>query len=142
MFNGFKQFISRGNVVDLAVGIVVGGAFTAVVNAFVKDLLTPLLGIAGAVPNFEGLAFTIHGSHFTYGDFFNTLISFIIDAAAIYFFVILPINELTQKLHHKGPPPDPTTKKCPFCVSEISILATRCPFCTSELQPVKVTPIK
>jgi len=133
MLNGFKQFILRGNVVDLAVGIVVGAAFTAVVNAFVSDLLTPLLGIAGAVPNFADLTFTVHGSHFLYGTFLNALISFVIDAGAIYFFVVLPINELTQKLHKKGPPPDPTTKKCPYCVSEISIQATKCAFCTADL---------
>lgn len=133
MLNGFKQFILRGNVVDLAVGIVVGAAFTAVVNAFVKDLLTPLIGIAGAVPNFSGLTFSINGSSFSYGDFVNAVISFVIDAAAIYFFVVTPINKLTQRMHSHDKPADPTTKKCPECLSEIPLKATRCAFCTAKL---------
>jgi len=133
MLNGFKQFILRGNVVDLAVGIVVGAAFTAVVTAFVADLLTPLLGIAGHAPNFSNLSFTINGSNFNYGSFINAVISFAIDASAIYFFVVLPINKLTQRMHSKDKPADPTTKKCPECLSEIPLKATRCAFCTTKV---------
>jgi large conductance mechanosensitive channel len=130
--NGFKQFLLRGNVVDLAVGIVVGAAFTSVVNSLVKDFLTPLIAAFFKVPDFSHLLFTIHGSQFMYGDFVNNLISFLLSATAVYFFVVLPINELVKR-SHKEPLPDPTTKKCPFCRSEIAIDATRCAFCTSEL---------
>ncbi len=132
MPKGFKQFILRGNVVDLAVGVVVGAAFGTVVNALVKDLLTPLIAAIARVPDFSGLTFTVHHSRFLYGEFINALISFLLIAAAVYFFVVTPMNALTQRMR-KEPPADPTTKKCPECLSEIPIQAKRCSHCT---QPV------
>jgi large conductance mechanosensitive channel len=131
MLQGFKQFILRGNVVDLSVGIVVGAGFTAVVNALVKDLLTPFIGAIIKAPDFSGLTFTVRGSQFMYGDFLNALISFLIVAATVYFFVVLPINALVARTRRKGPPVDPTTKKCPECLSEIPLQAKRCAHCTS-----------
>ena len=131
MLNGFKQFILRGNVLDLAVGVVIGAAFNSVVSALVKDLLTPLIAAIVRAPNFANLTFTIHKSQFLYGDFLNSIISFIIEAAAVYFFVVLPVNELISKMHKPIPPADPTTKKCPECLSDIPLEAKRCAFCTS-----------
>ena len=132
MLKGFRQFLLRGNVVDLAVAVVVGAAFGAVVTAFVKDLLTPLIAALVGKPDFSSLRFTINGSEFLYGDFINALVSFILVAAAVYFFVVTPINALIAR-SRKEPPADPTTKKCPECRSEIPIDARRCSFCT---QPV------
>lgn len=132
MLKGFKQFLLRGNVVDMAVGIVIGAAFGAVVTGLVKDLLTPFIAAIVKQPDFSGLTFTIHGSKFLYGDFVNALLSFLIIAAAVYFFVVLPINALVARAR-KEPPPDPTTKKCPECRSEIPIDAKRCAFCTSPV---------
>jgi large conductance mechanosensitive channel len=129
--NGFKQFLLRGNVVDLAVGVVIGAAFGAVVTAFVKDLLTPLIAAIVEKPDFSGLTFTIHGSKFLYGDFVNALISFVLIAAAVYYFVVLPVNALVARSRRSEKPADPTTKKCPECLSEIPIDARRCAFCTS-----------
>lgn len=132
MFKGFKAFLLRGNVVDMAVGIVIGAAFGAVVTGLVKDLLTPFIAAIVKAPDFSGLSFELNGSKFLYGDFLNALISFIIVAAAVYFFVVLPINALIARAH-KEPPADPTTKKCPECLSEIPIGAHRCKFCTSQV---------
>lgn len=132
MLKGFKQFLLRGNVVDMAVGIVIGAAFGAVVTGLVKDLLTPFISAIVKQPDFAGLTFTINGSKFLYGDFVNALLSFLIIAAAVYFFVVLPINALVARAR-KEPPPDPTTKKCPECRSEIPIDAKRCAFCTSPV---------
>jgi large conductance mechanosensitive channel len=129
---GFKAFLLRGNVVDLAVGVVVGAAFTSVVNGLVKDFLTPLIAAFIKTPDFAGLSFTVNGSAFMYGDFINTVISFLLSATAIYFFVVLPINQLVKRSHQE-PLPDPTTKKCPECRSEIPLDATRCAFCTTKL---------
>jgi large conductance mechanosensitive channel len=131
-FDGFKQFILRGNVVDLAVGVLVGGAFGALVTSLVKDLFTPLIAAIFKQPDFSNLVFTINGSKFLYGDFINGIISFLIIAFTIYFLVVLPINSLIARTR-KAPPADPTTKKCPFCKSEIMIDATRCAFCTQEV---------
>jgi large conductance mechanosensitive channel len=131
--NGFKQFLLRGNVVDLAVGVVIGAAFGAVVTAFVKDLLTPLIAAIVEKPDFSGLTFTIHGSKFLYGDFVNALISFVLIAAAVYYFVVLPVNALVARSRRSEKPADPTTKKCPECLSEIPIDARRCAFCTSAV---------
>jgi len=128
----FKQFLLRGNVVDLAVGVVVGAAFGTVVTALVKDILTPFIAAIAKVPNFAGLSFTLNGSQFMYGDFINALISFFLVASAIFFFVIKPMNLLIAR-SRKEPPADPTTKKCPECLSEIPLGAKRCSFCT---QPV------
>ena len=132
MLKGFKQFLLRGNVVDLAVGVVIGAAFGAVVAALVKDLLTPLISAVAKQPDFSGLFFTLNGSKFAYGEFINALLSFIIIAAAVYFFVVVPINALIARARRE-PPADPTTRKCPECLSEIPIAARRCSFCT---QPV------
>ncbi len=133
MLKGFKQFILRGNVVDLSVGVVIGSAFGAVVSAMVKDLLTPLIGAIAKSPDFSNLSFMINGSVFMYGEFLNALISFVIIAIAVYFFVVVPINLLISK-SKKEAPADPTSKKCPECVSEIPIQATRCAFCTTKLE--------
>ena len=132
MLKGFKQFLLRGNVVDLAVGVVIGAAFGAVVSAMVKDLLTPLIAAVVHKPDFSEFSFTVNNSKFLYGDFLNAIISFVIIAAAVYFFVVLPINALISRAHRE-PPADPTTRKCPQCLSEIPIGAKRCAFCTSEI---------
>lgn len=132
MFKDFKQFILRGNVVDLAVGVVIGAAFGSVVNAFVKDVITPFLGAIVSTPNFENVGFTIHGSHFAIGDFLNALISFVIIAAGVFFFIVTPINALVSRSKRENPP-DPATKKCPLCLSEIPKDATRCAFCTQAI---------
>jgi large conductance mechanosensitive channel len=125
---GFKQFLLRGNVVDLAVGVVIGAAFATVVAAIVKDLLTPLISAIAKLPDFSGLAFTFNGSKFLYGDFINSLLAFIIAAAAVYFLVVLPVNHLMATVKKA---PDPTTRQCPECLSEIPKTARRCKFCTS-----------
>ena len=132
MFSGFKQFILRGNVIDLAVGVVIGAAFAAVVTAFTRDLLTPLIAALFGKPDFSAITFTIHGSIFALGDFINALIAFLLVAVAVYFFVVTPINALVAR-SRKEPPADPTTKKCPECRMEIPIDARRCAHCTSQL---------
>ncbi|HXW18662.1 MAG TPA: large conductance mechanosensitive channel protein MscL [Candidatus Acidoferrales bacterium] len=132
MLRGFKQFLLRGNVVDLAVGVVIGAAFGAVVTALVKDLLTPLIAAVVKAPDFSNLFFTVNGSKFLYGEFVNATISFVIIAAAVYFLVVLPINALIARAHRE-PPVDPTTRKCPECMSEIPIGARRCAYCTSTI---------
>ena len=131
--SGFKQFLLRGNVVDLAVGVVIGAAFGTVVTAFVKDLLTPLIAALVKAPDFSALTFTVNGSKFLYGDFVNAIISFLIIAAAVYYFVVLPINALIARTRKNPVPADPTTKICPECCNEVSIKARRCGFCTSSL---------
>jgi large conductance mechanosensitive channel len=128
---GFKQFLLRGNVVDLAVAVVVGAAFGAVVTAFVKDLLTPLIAAIAGKPDFSAFFFDVNGSRFLYGDFINAAVSFLLVSAAVYFFVVLPINTLIQRYRKAPAPADPTTKKCPECLSEIPIAAKRCAFCTT-----------
>jgi large conductance mechanosensitive channel len=127
---GFKQFLVRGNVVDMAVGIVIGAAFGAVVNGLVKDLLTPFIAAIVKQPDFSAFTFTINGSKFLYGEFINALLSFLIIASAVYFFVVLPTNALFARMR-KEPSVAPTTKKCPECLSEIPIAARRCAFCAS-----------
>lgn len=133
MLNGFKQFILRGNVVDLAVGVVIGASFGAVVTSLVSDILTPFIGAIVKSPDFSELSFVINESHFMYGKFLNTLLSFVIVASSVYFFVVIPINTLISRSKKNKKIEDPTTKKCTFCISEISIDAKRCPFCTSEI---------
>ena len=135
MLRGFKAFLLRGNVVDLAVAVVIGAAFGMLVAAFVKDLMTPLIAALFGKPDFGSLYFTINNSKFLYGDFINALIAFVIAAAVIYYFVVVPINALIERSHRREKPADPTTKKCPECLSEIPIDAKRCAFCT---QPVSV----
>jgi large conductance mechanosensitive channel len=130
--NGFKQFLLRGNVVDLAVGVVIGAAFGGVVTALVKDLMTPLIAAIVKQPDFSAFTFTLNGSKFLYGDFLNALLSFLIIAAAVYYMVVLPVNALISRAHHE-PPADPTTKKCPECLSEIPIQAKRCAHCCAVI---------
>jgi large conductance mechanosensitive channel len=134
MFKGFQQFLLRGNVIDLAVAVVIGAAFGAVVTALVKDLITPLIAALVAAPDFSALVFEINGSKFLIGDFVNALVSFLLISAAIYFFVIVPVNTITARLRRGEPAPDPTTKTCPECLSTVPIGARRCAFCTSELR--------
>ena len=133
MLSGFKQFILRGSVVDLAVGVVVGAAFGSVVTALTKDLLTPLIAALVGKPDFSAIKFTINGSVFPVGDFINAVISFLLIAVAVYFFVVTPINALVARMRKAPAPADPTTKKCPECLSEIPLDAKRCAFCA---QPV------
>lgn len=130
---GFKQFLLRGNVVDLAVGVVVGAAFGGVVTTFTKDLLTPLIAAIAAKPDFSAIQFTVNNSKFLLGDFINAIVSFLIIATAVYYLVVLPMNALVARANKQPPPAAPTTKKCPECLSEIAIGAKRCAFCTSEL---------
>ncbi len=130
---GFKQFIMRGNVLDLAVAVVMGGAFGAVVTALVKDLLTPLIAAIVGKPDFSAIMFEVNASKFLIGDFVNALISFILIAAAVYFFVIMPMNALLARMRRGEAPPDPTSKECPECLSSIPIAAKRCSFCTSPV---------
>lgn len=133
MFSGFRQFLLRGNVIDLAVAVVIGGAFGTVVAALVKDLLTPLIAAIFGAPDFSALTFTVNGSRFLIGDFVNALISFVLVAAAVYYVVVIPVNAITERRNRGLAPPDPTTKKCPECLSEVPIAARRCAFCTSTL---------
>ena len=130
MFKGFKDFILRGNVVDLAVGVVMGAAFGTVVSALVKDFLTPLVGAILKVPSFAGLSFTINKSTFMYGDLINAIIAFLLVATSVYFFIVLPMNALTAKFKK---PVEPGTKKCPECLSDIPLGAKRCAFCGQML---------
>jgi large conductance mechanosensitive channel len=133
MLKGFRQFLFRGNVIDLAVAVVIGGAFGAVVTALVKDLITPLIAAIVGKPDFSAIKFTVNGSVFAIGDFINAVVSFALIAAAIYFFVIVPVNTITARMRRGEAPPDPTTKKCPECLSEVPIAARRCAFCTQPL---------
>jgi large conductance mechanosensitive channel len=132
---GFKEFMMRGNVIDLAVAVVMGAAFGAVVTALVKDLITPLIAAIVGTPDFSAIAFTIHNSEFDVGDFINALVAFLLIGTAVYFFVVLPMNRLTARLRRGEAPPDPSTKKCPECLSDIPIGARRCAFCTAMIEP-------
>ena len=133
MLSGFKQFVLRGNVVDLAVGVVMGAAFGAVVAALVKDLLTPLIAAIVGKPDFSAIEFSVNGSKFAIGEFINAVVSFVLIAGAIYFFVVLPMNTLVTRMKRGETPPDPATCKCPECLSEIPIAARRCAYCTSPV---------
>jgi large conductance mechanosensitive channel len=131
---GFKQFILRGNVVDLAVGVIIGASFGTVVTSAVKDIFTPLISAIFKSPDLSGLKFTINGSDFMYGNFLNAIIAFLLVAVVVYFFVVTPVNALILKAKSgKEKPVDPTTKKCRECLSEIPIEAKKCAFCTSLL---------
>lgn len=132
MIKEFRQFLLRGNVVDLAVAVVIGVAFGAVVTAFVADLITPLIAAIFGKPSFSGLTFTINGSRFLYGEFLNAVLSFVLVAAAIFFVVVKPMNALAAR---RARAEDPTTRDCPECLSEIPAAAKRCAYCTVELQP-------
>ena len=135
MLKGFRDFILRGNVVDLAVAVVIGAAFGALITAFVADIITPLIAAIFGQPDFSQLTFTINSSTFRYGAFINAVISFLLIAAAIYFVVVVPMNKLAERRARGQAPADATTKQCPECLSEIPIEAKRCAFCTTELAP-------
>jgi large conductance mechanosensitive channel len=134
MFKDFKSFILRGNTVDLAVAVVVGAAFGSIVTSLVKDIITPLIAAIGGKPNFSSLYFTVHKSQFLYGDFINAIISFIIIASVIFFFVIQPINKVISLAASRKTVDEPTEKKCPECLSTIPKLASRCAFCTTKVK--------
>jgi large conductance mechanosensitive channel len=133
----FKQFLLRGNVVDLAVGVIIGAAFNGVVQAFVADIITPLLGMFGMKQNFNTAYSIVNGQKFLWGNFLTVAISFIITAAVVYFFVVKPINALENGYGRLRPKPveAPTTRDCPFCLSAVNIKATRCAYCTAQLPP-------
>ena len=130
MLDDFKTFLLRGNVVDLAVAVVIGAAFGAVVTAFVEDLITPLIAAIGGQPDFSALDFAINDSTFRYGDFINKMITFVIIAAVVFFFVVVPVNALMKRMMGSE---EPTSKSCPRCISDVPIAATRCAFCTSDI---------
>lgn len=134
MLKDFREFILRGNLVDLAVAVVIGAAFGAVVNALVTDLVTPVIAAIGGKPDFSNLSFTINKSRFLYGDFINALITFLIIAAVVFFFVIKPVNALIQRFRPE-PKVDQETRECPECLSDIPVGARRCAFCTAEVAP-------
>jgi large conductance mechanosensitive channel len=130
---GFKQFLLRGNVVDLAVAVVIGTAFGTVITALVKDLVTPLIAAIAGKPDFSAIAFEVNGSKFLLGDFVNSLLSFLLIGVAVYLFIVLPMNALAER-RRRGEAPDPTTRKCPECLSEVPVAARRCAFCTMVLE--------
>jgi len=132
MLKGFGQFLFRGNVIDLAVAVVIGAAFGTIVTALVKDVLTPLIAAIFGKPDFSALVFTVNGSAFKYGDFLNACISFAFIAAAIYFFVVAPMNALTARFQKPG---EPAAKACPECLSDIPFAAARCKYCTAQQPP-------
>jgi large conductance mechanosensitive channel len=138
MLKGFRQFVLRGNVLDLAVAVVIGGAFGAVITALVKDVITPLLAAIVGKPDFSALAFTVNSSRFPIGDFINAVVAFVLMAAAIYFLVVVPVNALTARIRRGETPADPTTKRCPECLSEVPLAARRCAFCTSAIGQERV----
>ena len=133
MLKEFRQFVMRGNVVDLAVAVVIGAAFGAVVTALVTDLITPLVAAIFGKPSFAGLSFDINNSRFLYGAFFNAVLSFLVVAAAIFFLVVRPLNVLAARRAAREPEAAPTTRECPECLSEIPIAAHRCAYCTSPV---------
>jgi large conductance mechanosensitive channel len=133
--DGFKKFLLRGNVVDLAVAVVIGAAFKEIVDALVKGMITPLIGAFGGVPNFSGLTFTVNGSSFLVGDLINAIVSFVILAAVVYFLVVVPINRLMARYRPDEPEPQ-ITRDCPECLSKIPRLATRCAFCTASVAAI------
>jgi large conductance mechanosensitive channel len=132
LLKDFRTFILRGNLVDVAVGIVIGIAFAALVTALVRDLITPIIAAIFGTHDFSFLSFTIHGSRFLYGDFINALITFVSIAAAVFFFVVKPVNALMAR-RKTEPPVDDTVRACPECLSEVPVAARRCAFCTSPL---------
>jgi len=137
MFKEFRKFILRGNVVDLAVAVVVGAAFNNVVQSLVKDIFTPLIAAVGGQHDFSKLAFQIHGSTFMYGEVINFLISFLLVAAVVFFFVVQPLNKLVSHLKPSDDVEKPAERQCPECLSAIPAKATRCKFCTAKSAPVK-----
>jgi large conductance mechanosensitive channel len=140
MLKDFRQFLLRGNLVDLAVAVVIGAAFGAVVAALVKDIITPLIAAIGGQPDFSGLDFTINKSRFAYGDFFNAILTFIIIAAVVFFFVVKPVNKLLERMQ-TGEAVDEETRECPACLSQIPYAARRCAFCTEEVGTATPPPV-
>ena len=136
MLQGFRKFLFRGNVVDLAVAVVIGAAFGAVITSFVANILTPLIAAAAGKPDFSDLSIAVNNSKILYGTFLNALISFVLVAAAVYFFVVAPMNAYIERRRRGEAPEDPTTKKCPECLGEIPIAARRCAFCTSAVSNI------
>lgn len=132
MLAGFRDFISRGNIVELAVAVVIGTAFGAVVTSLVADLITPIIGAIFGQQDFSSLTFEINGSEFRYGSFLNAVIAFLTIAAAIYFFVVIPLERIEERRHG---PKKAGTRECPECISEVPVVAKRCAFCTSPLPP-------
>lgn len=130
---GFKDFILRGNVVDLAVGVVIGGAFGGVVTAFTKDLITPMIAALVGKPDFSAIIFELNGTKFPVGDFLNAVVAFLLVAAAIYYIIIVPMNAVNARVKKPEPPAPPATKTCPECISEVPVAAKRCAHCTSAL---------
>lgn len=137
MLKEFRKFILRGNVVDLAIAVVIGAAFGAVVSSMVKDLITPLIAAFGGQPDFSALSFTINGSKFMYGSFINALLSFVILAAVVFFFVVQPLNKLMSKINPSEEVDTPAERECPECLSGIPAAATRCKYCTAPSKPNK-----
>lgn len=133
MLKGFRDFVLRGNVLDLAVAVVIGAAFGAVITALVKDVLTPLIGVLVGQPDFSAYTLTINGSTLLIGDLVNAVIAFLLIAAALYLFVVAPMNAIVARRRRGEAPADPTTKKCGECLSDVPIAARRCAFCTSAL---------
>jgi large conductance mechanosensitive channel len=133
MLKGFKDFLLRGNVVDLAVAVIIGAAFNSVVTALVKDIITPFIGVFGGEPDFSGWHFTINNSKFMVGDFVNQIVSFVIVSAVIYFAIVLPMNKIKAKLEKNKNPAEPVEKTCPECLSSIPAKAKRCKYCTAVL---------
>jgi large conductance mechanosensitive channel len=129
MFKGFRDFVLRGNVVDLAVAVIIGTAFGAIVNSLVKDIITPLIAAIVGKPDFSAMVLHLHGGVITYGNFLNAAISFLLIASAVYFILVLPMQYVLARVN-KTTPAEPTTKVCPQCLSEIPVAATRCKFCT------------
>jgi large conductance mechanosensitive channel len=135
--SGFKKFLLRGNLVELAVAVVIGLAFSTVIAALVADLITPLIAAIGGKPNFAGLSFTVNHSKFLYGAFINALIAFVIIAAVVYFFVVLPVNKLLAMADKQH---EATERECPECLSQIPLAARRCMYCTAPVQPAQGMP--
>ncbi|TNM67701.1 large conductance mechanosensitive channel protein MscL [Streptomyces sp. NP160] len=131
---GFREFILRGNVVDLAIAVLIGAAFGALVKSFTENLLTPLLGVFGGVRDFSALSFSINGSEFGIGAFINAVIAFLITAAVLYFLVVKPVNTLMAR-YRTQPEPKAPVRECPECLSKIPVQATRCAFCTAQVAP-------
>jgi large conductance mechanosensitive channel len=132
MLKDFRQFLLRGNLVDLAIAVVIGAAFGAVVAALVKDIITPLIAAIGGQPDFSGLDFTVNKSRFAYGDFLNAILTFVIIAAVVFFFVVKPVNALMERMQ-TSEPVDEETRECPACLSQIPFAARRCAYCTEEV---------
>lgn len=132
MLREFREFIMRGNVIDLAVAVVIGAAFGAIVTSLVETMVTPLIAAIGGQPDFSAISFTINGSEFRIGEFINSLVSFLIIAAVIFFFVVKPMNAVMERVRRNEATPDPTTGVCNYCKTEVPLEATRCPHCTSQ----------